>query len=76
MARQSEDMQEVGRPTWGTSGLHVTVMSLLLYNLSCILHSYIAEIDQNADNLYVFLVICGLRPVKDPLYLVDAFSGM
>nr|XP_048289645.1 glycosyltransferase 1 domain-containing protein 1 isoform X1 [Myodes glareolus] len=33
-----------------------------------------SEIDQNADNLYVFLVICGLRPVKDPLYLVDAFS--
>ncbi|XP_052611453.1 glycosyltransferase 1 domain-containing protein 1 isoform X1 [Peromyscus californicus insignis] len=33
-----------------------------------------SEIDQSADNLYVFLVICGLRPVKDPLYLVDAFS--
>ncbi|XP_060238285.1 glycosyltransferase 1 domain-containing protein 1 isoform X5 [Meriones unguiculatus] len=33
-----------------------------------------SEIDQSADNLYVFLIICGLRPVKDPLYLVDAFS--
>ncbi|GAB1290209.1 Glycosyltransferase 1 domain-containing protein 1 [Apodemus speciosus] len=33
-----------------------------------------SEIDQSADNLYIFLVICGLRPVKDPLYLVDAFS--
>ncbi|XP_021019624.1 glycosyltransferase 1 domain-containing protein 1 isoform X3 [Mus caroli] len=32
------------------------------------------EIDQSADNLYIFLIICGLRPVKDPLYLVDAFS--
>ncbi|KAM5187327.1 LOW QUALITY PROTEIN: glycosyltransferase 1 domain-containing protein 1 [Callospermophilus lateralis] len=33
-----------------------------------------SEIDQNADNLHVFLLICGLRQVKDPLYLVDAFS--
>ncbi|EDL19540.1 glycosyltransferase 1 domain containing 1, isoform CRA_b, partial [Mus musculus] len=35
-----------------------------------------SEIDQSADNLYIFLIICGLRPVKDPLYLVDAFSGL
>lgn len=33
-----------------------------------------ADINQSADNLHVFLLICGLRPVKDPLYLVDAFS--
>uniref|UniRef100_A0A8I6GMK0 Glycosyltransferase 1 domain-containing protein 1 n=1 Tax=Rattus norvegicus TaxID=10116 RepID=A0A8I6GMK0_RAT len=33
-----------------------------------------SEIDQSADDLHIFLVICGLRPVKDPLYLVDAFS--
>ncbi|XP_029412312.1 glycosyltransferase 1 domain-containing protein 1 isoform X2 [Nannospalax galili] len=33
-----------------------------------------SEIDQSADNLYVFLLICGLRKVKDPLYLVDVFS--
>ncbi|XP_075391236.1 glycosyltransferase 1 domain-containing protein 1 [Tenrec ecaudatus] len=33
-----------------------------------------AEIGHSADNLHVFLLICGLRPVKDPLYLVDAFS--
>ncbi|KAM4855346.1 LOW QUALITY PROTEIN: glycosyltransferase 1 domain-containing protein 1 [Urocitellus parryii] len=33
-----------------------------------------SEINQNADNLHVFLLICGLRQVKDPLYLVDAFS--
>uniref|UniRef100_A0A3Q1MKJ3 Glycosyltransferase 1 domain containing 1 n=1 Tax=Bos taurus TaxID=9913 RepID=A0A3Q1MKJ3_BOVIN len=32
------------------------------------------EINQSADNLHVFLLICGLRQVKDPLYLVDAFS--
>ncbi|KAI5944958.1 glycosyltransferase 1 domain-containing protein 1 isoform X2 [Manis javanica] len=33
-----------------------------------------SEINRNADNLHVFLLICGLRQVKDPLYLVDAFS--
>ncbi|XP_064337382.1 glycosyltransferase 1 domain-containing protein 1 isoform X9 [Camelus dromedarius] len=32
------------------------------------------EINQSADHLHVFLLICGLRRVKDPLYLVDAFS--
>ncbi|XP_058387220.1 glycosyltransferase 1 domain-containing protein 1 [Diceros bicornis minor] len=33
-----------------------------------------SEINQSADNLHVFLLICGLRQVKDPLYLVDVFS--
>ncbi|XP_058995863.1 glycosyltransferase 1 domain-containing protein 1 isoform X4 [Mustela lutreola] len=31
-------------------------------------------INQSADNLYIFLLVCGLRQVKDPLYLVDVFS--
>ncbi|XP_032327572.1 glycosyltransferase 1 domain-containing protein 1 isoform X2 [Camelus ferus] len=34
----------------------------------------VLEINQSADHLHVFLLICGLRRVKDPLYLVDAFS--
>ncbi|XP_063449290.1 glycosyltransferase 1 domain-containing protein 1 isoform X3 [Pan paniscus] len=34
-----------------------------------------SEINQSADNLHIFLLICGLRQVKDPLYLVDAFSA-
>uniref|UniRef100_A0A8D1RGQ8 Glycosyltransferase 1 domain-containing protein 1 n=1 Tax=Sus scrofa TaxID=9823 RepID=A0A8D1RGQ8_PIG len=33
-----------------------------------------SEINQSADSLHVFLLICGLRQVKDPLYLVEAFS--
>ncbi|XP_035114072.1 glycosyltransferase 1 domain-containing protein 1 isoform X6 [Callithrix jacchus] len=33
-----------------------------------------SEINQSADNLHIFLLICGLRQVKDPLYLVGAFS--
>ncbi|XP_043924277.1 glycosyltransferase 1 domain-containing protein 1 isoform X2 [Protopterus annectens] len=31
-------------------------------------------IEQEEDNPYVFLLVCGLRHVKDPLYLMDAFS--
>uniref|UniRef100_A0A8C6Y7I1 Glycosyltransferase 1 domain containing 1 n=1 Tax=Naja naja TaxID=35670 RepID=A0A8C6Y7I1_NAJNA len=27
------------------------------------------------QSLYIFLLICGLRRVKDPLYLLDVFSG-
>ncbi|XP_053525723.1 glycosyltransferase 1 domain-containing protein 1 isoform X3 [Artibeus jamaicensis] len=32
------------------------------------------EISPRAGDAHVFLLICGLRQVKDPLYLVDAFS--
>uniref|UniRef100_A0A8C3T767 Glycosyltransferase 1 domain containing 1 n=1 Tax=Chelydra serpentina TaxID=8475 RepID=A0A8C3T767_CHESE len=33
-----------------------------------------AGIPQDTENLHLFLLICGLRRVKDPLYLVDVFS--
>uniref|UniRef100_A0A8C2YPW5 Glycosyltransferase 1 domain containing 1 n=1 Tax=Chinchilla lanigera TaxID=34839 RepID=A0A8C2YPW5_CHILA len=33
-----------------------------------------AEIHQSTENLHVFLLVCGLRRVKDPVYLLDAFS--
>ncbi|KAM4710280.1 glycosyltransferase 1 domain-containing protein 1 [Discoglossus pictus] len=33
-----------------------------------------AGIHQNLRNLHLFLLICGLRKVKDPLYLVDIFA--
>lgn len=33
-----------------------------------------AGIPADTDELRVFLLICGLRKVKDPLYLVDEFS--
>ncbi|KAM7391636.1 hypothetical protein PAMP_022315 [Pampus punctatissimus] len=29
---------------------------------------------EHVDQLHVFLLVCGLRRVKDPLYLVDVFS--
>ncbi|OPJ75112.1 glycosyltransferase 1 domain-containing protein 1 isoform A [Patagioenas fasciata monilis] len=33
-----------------------------------------ADIPTNTASLHVFLLICGLRRVKDPLYLVEVFS--
>ncbi|NXA37435.1 GL1D1 protein, partial [Eudromia elegans] len=33
-----------------------------------------AGIPTDVDNLHVFILICGLRRIKDPLYLVDVFS--
>lgn len=31
---------------------------------------------EHVDELRVFLLVCGLRRVKDPLYLVEVFSSM
>lgn len=31
---------------------------------------------EHVDELRVFLLVCGLRRVKDPLYLVELFSGI
>lgn len=31
---------------------------------------------EHVKELRVFLLVCGLRRVKDPLYLVEAFSGI
>ncbi|KAM3825896.1 glycosyltransferase 1 domain-containing protein 1 isoform 3-T3 [Vipera latastei] len=36
--------------------------------------TYWVGIVQDDQNLYIFLLICGLRRVKDPLYLLDVFS--
>ncbi|NXU94777.1 GL1D1 protein, partial [Xiphorhynchus elegans] len=33
-----------------------------------------AGIPTDTDTLHLFLLVCGLRRVKDPLYLVDVFS--
>lgn len=32
--------------------------------------------NERVDELHVFLLVCGLRRVKDPLYLVEVFSGL
>ncbi|NWT21533.1 GL1D1 protein, partial [Vireo altiloquus] len=33
-----------------------------------------ADIPTDTDSLHLFLLVCGLRQVKDPLYLVEVFS--
>ncbi|KAK3539394.1 hypothetical protein QTP70_005931 [Hemibagrus guttatus] len=38
------------------------------------LHTSGVRVDR-VDDLHVFLLVCGLRKVKDPLYLLNAFSG-
>ncbi|NXP67520.1 GL1D1 protein, partial [Chloropsis cyanopogon] len=36
--------------------------------------SFVPGIPTDTDSLHLFLLVCGLRRVKDPLYLVEAFS--
>ncbi|KAK4813349.1 hypothetical protein QYF61_026645 [Mycteria americana] len=35
---------------------------------------FVTDIPTDTGSLHMFLLICGLRRVKDPLYLVDVFS--
>lgn len=36
---------------------------------------FVTAIPADTDRLHLFLLVCGLRRVKDPLYLVEVFSG-
>uniref|UniRef100_A0A670ZV71 Glycosyltransferase 1 domain containing 1 n=1 Tax=Pseudonaja textilis TaxID=8673 RepID=A0A670ZV71_PSETE len=38
------------------------------------IHPFSTGIAQDGQSLYIFLLICGVRRVKDPLYLLDVFS--
>lgn len=48
-----------------------------VFNFICIktFPFFVTDIPSGTDSLHMFLLICGLRRVKDPLYLVDVFSG-
>uniref|UniRef100_A0A673VEV1 Glycosyl transferase family 1 domain-containing protein n=1 Tax=Suricata suricatta TaxID=37032 RepID=A0A673VEV1_SURSU len=78
-ARQSRGLslaQPVGQPH-ARSKIYVQSQGVVTvpnaaFNWNTFLHQ--SGINQSADNLYIFLLVCGLRQVKDPLYLVDAFS--
>lgn len=48
---------------------------IFFYVHSDFLKCFVIDIPADTDDLRVFLLICGLRRVKDPLYLVDVFSG-
>uniref|UniRef100_H0XGH7 Glycosyltransferase 1 domain containing 1 n=1 Tax=Otolemur garnettii TaxID=30611 RepID=H0XGH7_OTOGA len=75
----TESMKEMAQRQWPHAKGKIYVQSQGItttpnaaFNWSTFLQR--AEINQSADNLHVFLLVCGLRQVKDPLYLVDAFS--
>ncbi|XP_074061425.1 glycosyltransferase 1 domain-containing protein 1 isoform X1 [Macrotis lagotis] len=75
----TESMKEMALTKWphAKGKVHVqnqgiSTMPNVTFNWNTFLQS--AGINQRADNLHIFILICGLRRVKDPLYLVDAFS--
>ncbi|XP_015361106.1 glycosyltransferase 1 domain-containing protein 1 isoform X4 [Marmota marmota marmota] len=75
----TESMKEMAQTQWPHAKDKIYVQSqgiATIPNAAFNWNSFLqrSEINQNADNLHVFLLICGLRQVKDPLYLVDAFS--
>nr|XP_035964563.1 glycosyltransferase 1 domain-containing protein 1 isoform X3 [Halichoerus grypus] len=76
----TESMKEAAQTQWPHARGKIYVQSQgvvtvpnAAFNWNTFLHC--PGINQNADNLHIFLLVCGLRQVKDPLYLVDAFSG-
>nr|XP_035964495.1 glycosyltransferase 1 domain-containing protein 1 isoform X2 [Halichoerus grypus] len=75
----TESMKEAAQTQWPHARGKIYVQSQgvvtvpnAAFNWNTFLHC--PGINQNADNLHIFLLVCGLRQVKDPLYLVDAFS--
>nr|XP_019604317.1 PREDICTED: glycosyltransferase 1 domain-containing protein 1 isoform X1 [Rhinolophus sinicus] len=75
----TESMKEMARLQWPHAKGKIYVQSQGIatapntaFNWDAFLQR--ADIQQSADDLHVFLLICGLRQVKDPLYLVDAFA--
>ncbi|XP_040842832.1 glycosyltransferase 1 domain-containing protein 1 isoform X1 [Ochotona curzoniae] len=75
----SESMKEMAQRRWPHAKGKIFVQSQGITTTPNITFSWSsflqrAAIDQSADCVHVFLLICGLRRVKDPLFLVDAFS--
>ncbi|XP_034494649.1 glycosyltransferase 1 domain-containing protein 1 isoform X2 [Ailuropoda melanoleuca] len=75
----TESMKETAQTQWPHARDKIYIQSQgvmtvpsAAFNWNTFLHR--SGINQSADNLHIFLLVCGLRHVKDPLYLVDAFS--
>ncbi|XP_039735172.1 glycosyltransferase 1 domain-containing protein 1 isoform X8 [Pteropus medius] len=76
----TESMKDVARLRWPHAKGKIYVQSqgiVTAPNAAFDWNTFLrrAEIHQSADEARVFLLVCGLRQVKDPLYLVDAFSA-
>ncbi|XP_068127699.1 glycosyltransferase 1 domain-containing protein 1 [Hyperolius riggenbachi] len=72
-------IREVAAKHWPQAiyKIHIQAQGILTlpnfyFNCETFLHN--AGIQQNLENAHVFLLICGLRRVKDPLYLADTFA--
>ncbi|XP_045315568.1 glycosyltransferase 1 domain-containing protein 1 isoform X2 [Leopardus geoffroyi] len=75
----TESMKEMAQTQWPHARGKIYVQSQGIvtgpnsaFNWNTFLRQ--SGINQSADNLHIFLLVCGLRQVKDPLYLVDVFS--
>ncbi|OXB84987.1 UNVERIFIED_CONTAM: hypothetical protein H355_016109 [Colinus virginianus] len=63
-------MKELAAAEWPDAGKKIYVQYQAFRFLKC----FVTGIPADTGDLHVFLLICGLRRVKDPLYLVDVFS--
>lgn len=65
---------------WVMYGFHYLLIylgcSLCRFWCCAVSGSFPGVESEHVDELHVFLLVCGLRSVKDPLYLVEAFSGI
>ncbi|OXB61421.1 hypothetical protein ASZ78_012254 [Callipepla squamata] len=63
-------MKELAAAEWPDARKKIYVQYQAFRFLKC----FVTGIPADTGDLHVFLLICGLRRVKDPLYLVDVFS--
>ncbi|KAM3825895.1 glycosyltransferase 1 domain-containing protein 1 isoform 2-T2 [Vipera latastei] len=75
----TEAMKEAAATYWPQIRSKICVQAQGIVSLPNRQHNWTeflqrAGIVQDDQNLYIFLLICGLRRVKDPLYLLDVFS--
>ncbi|CAI9594006.1 unnamed protein product, partial [Staurois parvus] len=75
----TNEMKEIAAKHWPQAiyKIHIQpqgimTMPNLFFNCEAFLQN--AGIQQISENVHIFLLICGLRRVKDPLYLVDTFA--
>ncbi|NXD63125.1 GL1D1 protein, partial [Eolophus roseicapillus] len=70
-------MKELAAAEWpdARKKIYVQTQGETFLSAFGLLNLFVAGIPTDTGSLHVFLLICGLRRVKDPLYLVDVFSG-
>ncbi|XP_026572011.1 glycosyltransferase 1 domain-containing protein 1 [Pseudonaja textilis] len=75
----TEAMKEAAAMYWPQIKNNICVQAQGIVSLPNRRHNWAeflqrAGIAQDGQSLYIFLLICGVRRVKDPLYLLDVFS--